>query len=219
MDLGLTVGITRRIVRQEVEVSSTAARSRAEGRLPGISDAQLVEAALSGEVRARELLFRRHGRAVARTVARLMGTTQDVEDVVHDTFIRAFERLERLEDPDAFRGWLLRIAVTRTRNLLRRRRLERFLGLARGDDDASLERLASPDTSPEELADLAFIDGVLRRISAAARIAWVLRVVEGRPIGEVAELCGCSESTAKRRVLAAQRRIAARVTIRGGNHG
>lgn len=141
--------------------------------------------------------------------------------MVHDAFIRAFEQLDRLEHPDAFRSWLLKIAVTRTRNLLRRRRLERYLGLglSRVDDDASLERLASPDASPEELADLAFIDGVLARISPTARIAWVLRVVEGRPLAEVAALCGCSEATAKRRVQAAQRRIAARVTIRGGSHG
>jgi RNA polymerase sigma-70 factor (ECF subfamily) len=202
-----------------VTLSVVQARAGAEPR--GIGDAQLVEAAQAGDVRARDALFRRHGRAVARTVARLMGTTQDVEDVVHDAFIRAFEQLDRLEDPEAFRVWLQRIAVTRTRNLLRRRRLERFLGLSRahGDDDATLERLASADASPEELADLAFIDRVLRSTAANARVAWVLRVVEGRPIAEVAELCGCSEATAKRRVRAAQQLIAKRVTIKGGSHG
>lgn len=185
----------------------------------GIGDAHLVASALDDQRWAKDALFRRHGRAVARTVSRLLGSTQDVEDVVHDVYIRAFERLESLKDPELFKPWIMRIAVTRTRNVLRRRRLERVLGLYRGDDDASLERLVSDDVSPEERADLSFIDDVLKRVPSNQRIAWLLRAVEGRTLPDVASLCGCSVATAKRRVRVVQKLLAARITIKGARHG
>ena len=195
------------------------AKARPGERPRGIGEAQLVAAALEGERWAKDALFRRHGRSTARLGARIMATTQDVDDIVHDAFIRAFEKLEQLQDPEAFKAWVQRIAVSRTRNMLRRRRLERTLGLFHGDGDATLERLASPGTSPEERAALAFIDDLLLRSPANQRIAWVLRVVEGHSVAEVATLCNCSESTAKRRIRAVQRRVAARVKITGARHG
>jgi RNA polymerase sigma-70 factor (ECF subfamily) len=196
---------------------SRPARLEEGGR--GIGDVQLVEAAQEGELWAKDALFRRYGLDVTRMVARVLGSTQDVEDIAHETFIRAFERLDGLKEPAAFKTWLFRIAITRTRNVIRRRKLERTLGLQAGDDDATLERLADDTVSAEERMDLAFIDEMLKRVPAKQRIAWVLRAVEGRSVKEVSEICSCSEATVKRRVRAVQRLISARVTVRGGRHG
>lgn len=184
-----------------------------------IADEDLVNASLDEERWAKEALFRRHGRPLAELVARVLGSTQDVEDVVHDAFIRAFERLDTLRKPEQFRAWLTRIAVNRARKLLRRRRLEAMLGLARGDEDALLERQAGRDASPEVRADLAIVDRELKKAPIEHRIAWILRVVEGRELTEVALICGCSLATAKRRIRATQRRIQKDVTVRGRTHG
>jgi RNA polymerase sigma-70 factor (ECF subfamily) len=86
---------------------------------------------------------------------------------------------------------------------MRRGRLMRMLGLDRGADDATLAELASPGTNADQRAELALVDRVLGTVSANIRIAWMLRMVEGLELAEVASACGCSLATAKRRIAAA----------------
>ncbi len=158
-----------------------------------------------------EALYRRHVARVTNAVTRVLGRSADAEDVVQDAFLVAFDRLGELRDPAAFRGWLARIAINEVRGRLRKRRWLRRLSLDREDDDVSLESLASEDASPEVKAELARIDEVLATLSAEARMAWMLRYVEGWALDEVAVALGCSLATAKRRIRDAQDRIGALV--------
>lgn len=178
-----------------------------------IADADLVLRALDGDRSAEDLLYRRHAPRVTRTVVRLLGARQDAEDVVHDAYVAAFETLPRLREPAAFGGWLLKIAITKVRRVIRRRRLRRALGLLPGGDDATLERLASDAVSPQVRAELAVIDSILARLPADQRIAWMLRMVEGHRLEDVAELTGCSLATAKRRIAAAKAHVDAVVRV------
>lgn len=173
----------------------------------GIADADLVGQVLEGDRRAQSTLIRRHAGQVSAVVARLLGTTEGVEDIVHDAMIAAFQDLEALTDRGAFRGWLTRIAVHRTHNVLRRCKLERRLGLRRGWPDATLEILADDGLGPEDRAQLAEIDEILERLSTKLRISWILHHVEGYSLKEVSTLCRCSLTTTKRRVKAAHRAI------------
>ncbi len=178
-----------------------------------IPDGDLVRRACAGDRGAEDDLYRRHASAIHRLVNRLLGSPQDAEDVMHDAFVQAFEKLDKLREPEAFRGWLRQIAVIRVRRVIRRRRLQRALGLLPAREDGGLERLAARTASPQVRAELAVVDRVLRQLSADERIAWTLRVVEGYKLEEVAELAGCSLATAKRRIAAAQRRMDAVVEI------
>jgi RNA polymerase sigma-70 factor (ECF subfamily) len=166
----------------------------------GPPDAELVERARSGDRWAREALFRRYVAPLTRLVTRLLARTHDADDVVQDTFADALRDLDRLRDPSAFRQWLFRIAVNRAKKRGRRRRVERMLGIDSGVDDATLTQLASTSASTDELVELARIDGLLSRLPTGERIAWMLRRVEGETLEVVADLCGCSVATAKRRV-------------------
>jgi RNA polymerase sigma-70 factor (ECF subfamily) len=174
---------------------------------PSISDEALVEAALAGDRWAEDALVRRHIGRVVQIASYLIADPQEVDDVVQETFLLAFADLRRLRDPGAFRPWLVRIAVHRSRRVIRRRRLLRTLGLDRGADEETLAALAAPSLSPDTRADLVVVDDVLKRCSVDDRVAWLLRHVAGCSIPEVAEACACSESTAKRRVNAAQARL------------
>ena len=180
---------------------------------PSIADGDLVRRALDGDRWAEDALYRRHARPIAGLVTRLLGSRQDVEDVVHDAFVHAFSKLDRLREPDAFRGWLGRIAITQVRRVIRRRRLARTLGLLPHEDDGALEQLAGKAVPPEVRAELAVVDGILRRLPADQRIAWMLRVVEGHRLEDVAELAGCSLATAKRRIAAAQKKMDAVIDV------
>lgn len=178
-----------------------------------IGDADLVARARSGDRWAEDALFRRHARPIASLVSRLLGSAQDVDDVVHDTFVSALEQLDRLRDPGAFRGWLVQIAIMHVRKALRRQRLRRALGLLPMRDERVLEELAASSTSPDVRADLAVVDGVLARLPTDQRIAWVLRYVEGHVLEEVAELTDCSLATAKRRLAAARAAMSAVIEV------
>jgi RNA polymerase sigma-70 factor, ECF subfamily len=178
-----------------------------EPKQPGIEDSDLVSKARDGDHAAENALARRYVPEVARVVARLLGSHDEVDDIVQDTFLDAFSQLGRLQKTSAFRGWILRIAINKTRNVIRNRRLLRTLGLDRRENDASLESIAHDHLSEEMLIELAAADAVLHRLPVELRIAWLLRHIEGHTIRDVSRLCNCSLATAKRRLAKADERI------------
>ena len=171
------------------------------------SDADLVARALEGDRWGREMLYRRHAAYLLAIAARLLGSRGDGEEVVQDTFVTAFEQLRTLREPAALRGWLTQIAVSMVRRRLRRGRLMRMLGLDHGVDDATLAALAAHGSNADQRAELALVERALESVSANVRIAWMLRMVEGLELTEVASACGCSLATAKRRIAEVDRLV------------
>lgn len=167
-----------------------------------LGDEELVRRALRGDRWGREMLYRRHAGTLLAMTTRLLGNRGEAEEVVQDTFVTAFERLETLRDPGAVGGWLGQVAVNLVRRRFRKLRLLRFLGLDRGADDATLEALADASVPTDERAELALVDRKLRAMKPEVRLAWTLRRVEGLELAEVASLSRCSLATAKRRIAA-----------------
>lgn len=165
-----------------------------------VGDAELVGRAVAGDRWSRDMLYRRHARYLFAVIARLLRRRSEAEEVLQDTFVRGFEHLSTLREPAALRAWLAQIAVGIVRHRLRRARLMHFLGLDRGEGDATLAALAAPDLAPDDRAELALVDRVLARIHPDQRIAWMLRRVEGLALAEVGSACACSLATAKRRI-------------------
>ncbi|MFT3767655.1 MAG: sigma-70 family RNA polymerase sigma factor [Minicystis sp.] len=173
-------------------------------QLATLSDAQLVALGCKGETQALEILYRRHAAFAIHLAARIEGSSRDVEDIAHDAFVRAFERLDDLTDRSAFRSWLGSIVVHAVRSRMRRHRLMSVLGLKTADP-VDLDALASPDASPHVRAQIAQIYALLRTLPTDERIAWVLRCVEGHDLETVARLTRCSLATVKRRITRAQK--------------
>lgn len=148
-----------------------------------------------------EAVFRRFSPYVAQVGTRILGRVDDVEDLVQEVFFDAHRSLGTLRDPGAIKSWLATIAVRHATRRLRRRRLLSFVGLDAAVDSGAL---VDGGASPEHVAALASVYRVLDRVSAEARIAWVLRMVEDEPLEKVAEVCGCSRATAHRRLMEAQ---------------
>lgn len=173
-----------------------------------LTDAQLVALSADGDMRAFEQLYRRHAAFALNLGVRLQGHPTDVEDVVHDAFIRARSHLEDLRDAAAFRSWLGSIVVRLVRTRMRRVRLLQVLGIVHSGDPVDLDAIASTEAGPEARALLAQVYALLGTMPADDRIAWTLRYVERHRLESVAELTGCSLATAKRRISRAQRFIA-----------
>lgn len=191
-------------------VAAPVAESRRERHGSGslnlaeLSDAQLVALGTKGENKALEVLYRRHAAFAIHLATRIEGSARDVEDIVHDAFLRAFERLNDLSDPAAFRSWLGAIVVHAVRSRMRRTRLMNILGLGRSSEPVDLDAIASPTASPHVRAQLAQIYALLRTLPTDERIAWTLRAVEGHELETVARMTNCSLATVKRRISRAQ---------------
>lgn len=182
-------------------------------------DAELVEKALEGNRFAQNELVRLYAREITRVVSRLLGSQDEVEDLVQDAFFDALKQLDRLKEPSSFRGWLMRIAINKTRMAIRKRKMLRAFGLDRSTDDATLEHIANSDVSPEVRVELAEIDRVLEKIPANQRIIWILRHVEGHTLRDISRLCQCSLATTKRRLVAAHRKVLESIDEEVLNHG
>lgn len=178
------------------------------GALAELEDAQLVALARESDTRAFEILYRRHAAFAINLAVRIQGSAGDVEDIVHDAFLRAQHRLRELRDNAAFRSWLGSIIVHLVRTKLRRRRLLTALGLSSAEP-VELDAVASGDADPEVRAQLAQVYALLQTMPADERIAWTLRYIEKQRLESVAELTDCSLATAKRRILRAQRFLSA----------
>src|SRR6185295_17551927 len=77
----------------------------------GADDERLVARALRSDLLAFELLYRRHAGFALNLAVRIQGSANDAEDIVHDAFLKASERLSELREASAFRAWLGSIVV------------------------------------------------------------------------------------------------------------
>jgi RNA polymerase sigma-70 factor (ECF subfamily) len=170
-----------------------------------MTDAEVVVAVLSGRPDAfAELVTRHHGPCL-RFARHTLGDPDEAEDVVQETFVRAYRGLGRYQERQTFRAWLFRILVNRCRSAAtrRRRRHERFVR----DERALAGAVADPRP----------VDGFERRLGHALigldarhREAFLLKLGEGLDYEELARVTGASVPALKMRVKRARDHVRAR---------
>lgn len=145
-------------------------------------------------------LFERYAGYVARVAARMLGRDDaDVDDVVQEVFFTTLPRIHRIHSEEAARPWLMTVTVRTVQRILRRRKWRRLLlGESSADD------VPATGVTAEQRVLLTRIYRALDEIDPKSRIAWILRNVEGEQLEDVADACGCSLATAKRRITATQ---------------
>ncbi|MEM7447624.1 MAG: sigma-70 family RNA polymerase sigma factor [Myxococcota bacterium] len=148
-----------------------------------------------------EHLFQQYASYVGAIALRLCGRTSEVDDIVQDVFIAAQRGLREIEDPRGVRRWLARVTVRTAQRRMRTLKLKGMIGLV---DEPDYNTLAGASASPEQMALISSVYRELDQLPAQQRTAWILRFVEGFRLEEVAELCGCSLATAKRRIASTQ---------------
>lgn len=185
------------------DATSAGSRPKSAGHLRVLPSAP--QSQISVDVSDPDALYRAYAPYVARIGFRILGCDQDLDDLVQDTFIQAFRGISALREPAAVKGWLARITVRLAMRRLRRRRLFRILHL---ENDVSGESdLMAEGATPEDRAAIASVYRILENLSAADRVVWVLRHVEGEQLQHIPELCDCSLSTAQRRLRRAEQAI------------
>jgi len=174
---------------------------------PAPSDvAALVDRARGQDGHAFSELFRAHLPAVHRLIHRLVGAGPDVDDLVQTTFVEAFRSLATFRGDALFSTWLARIAVRATIHAARRRPPR-----AAALDDVEAGQIDGGAADPERTAaareGLAILDGLLAELRPKRRAAFVLHVLEGYSMDEVAAILGASTAAVKVRVHDARRHI------------
>jgi len=173
----------------------------------GPSDAALVVAARAGEQWAREAIYRRYSGLAFGMAYRLLGRDHEIDDLVQECFAQALANLHRLDDPQALGAWLAALIVRTTQKMLRRRAVATRLGLRRPMDPLDADQLVSPNAPTDVQAELRAIYRIIETLPTRARIALLLRRVEGMSQEEVAQAMGVSLSTAKRLLADGEERL------------
>jgi RNA polymerase sigma-70 factor (ECF subfamily) len=183
------------------------------------TDHEATEHARAGDQGAFRLLVERHSHVIFRLAFRMSGNEQDAEDVVQETFLRAYKQLHRFDGRSAFGTWIYRICVNCSLDLIRARKLRREQqppeqpSTALNDDHMShwLEKVAARDPSPERLSQSQQIAALLRpaldRLSETERSAFLLRHYEGCDIEQIAEVLGVRAGAAKHSVFRAVQKL------------
>jgi RNA polymerase sigma-70 factor (ECF subfamily) len=176
------------------------------------TDAAAVALARDGNSEAFRALVERHSRAVFRVAQRMTGSAQDAEDVVQETFLKAYKQLGRFESRANFGTWLHRIAVNCSIDLIRSRPhresgqdlsdLEQFGGDDRGHTgQASPERLMLSTEVQDRVA------AAMASLSQMERAAFVLRHFEGHSIDEISRALGLKTNATKHSVFRAVKKM------------
>lgn len=173
-------------------------------------DSDAIARTLAGEREAFRALVLRYQGPLFGYVGKLLSLPGEVEDIVQDIFCLAFSRLGSY-DPrrGRFSTWLFAIARNRCFNRMTARRREPTESQAAGT-----ERLAHDDCPVERAASkelFASLDLALSRVPAEQRSAFVLAVLEGLPLAEIALIEGVAVGTVKSRISRARSRLRAHV--------
>jgi RNA polymerase sigma-70 factor, ECF subfamily len=177
-------------------------------------DLDLVEASKRGDIEAFEALVRRYDRKLLRISQQVLHNLEDAQEVVQETFLKAYQKLSQFQQNSKFSTWLIRIALNESLMKLRKQRRQvQDLPLEYQDSDGDTQTMDVVDWSPnpEQQYSNSQLKEILREalegLPAALRLVFVLRDVEGLSIKETAGLLDLQEGAVKARLHRARMRL------------
>ncbi len=201
-------------VRVMDAISGSNAAGSSLGRLVTQEDAALVANAKAGDARAFELLVQRHEGKISSLAQRMTRNREDAEDVVQQSFQKAFIHLKKFEGGSLFSTWLTRIAINEALMLLRRKRGSREVPIPESatEDGAALP-LDFPDSGPSpedsclQREQERILCAAVNELKPGLRKAIELREFGELSTGETAQVMGLSVAAVKARLFHGRKRL------------
>lgn len=177
------------------------------------SDAELLARAARGEARAFEILMRRHNRLLFRSARGIVGDDAEAQDVVQETYLRAFSSLGSFRADSALGTWLARIALNVALDMQRKRSrsvpIDIHLDLS---TEPAMEHAmafnapasSTPDARVEARQMRALLQGAIDSLPPIYRSVFILRAVQEMSVDETASCLQISEDVVKTRYLRAR---------------
>ena len=176
------------------------------------SDEAAAARAKAGDADAFRVLVERHSRPLFRLAFRMTSNEQDAEDVVQETFLRAYRRIGNFDERASFGTWLYRITVNCSLDLVRaRKRRSEQSGPVNPEMDDLMQSLPASAPTPDRMAMSGEarerIAAAMGELSASEKTAFVLRHFEGMCIDEVSRVLGCRPGAARHCVFRAVQKL------------
>lgn len=189
-------------------------------------EAALVAAAKAGDTAAFSELVTHYDRRVFRMAKQITQNDDDAEDVLQETFLKAYTHLDDFQGNSKFYTWVVRIAVNEALMKLRKRRSDRTVPLDdpidTGEDEVVRE-IAVWDQNPEDTYSReelgTILDEAVQSLKPAYRTVFILRDIEEMSIEETAEALSLSISAVKSRLLRARLQLREKLTRLFKNKG
>lgn len=179
-----------------------------------LTDAAVVAQVLAGDKEAFRLLVERHTRSIYSVAWRMTGNHQDTEEIVQETFLRAYRSLARFELRSSFSTWLYRIAVNRSLDFLKAKKMTDTQPISENpgpDEDDQGIQVASSNPGPDRLLLSSEardrIAQAIGLLSPAERVAFTMRHMEGKSIEEISQALNVRASAAKNSIFRAVQKI------------
>jgi RNA polymerase sigma-70 factor (ECF subfamily) len=185
----------------------------------GIDEATLVTQAREGEDKAFGELVRRYEGKIFRLAQHITQNREDAEDVLQETFMKAYEHLDQFKGDSKFYTWIVRIAVNQALMKLRRRKTDKSVSLDETIDtgeDTLVREIAAWDEDPEqrfsrdELGGI--LDSAIQSLEPPYRSVFVLRDMEELSTEETADALNLSVPAVKSRLLRARLQLREKLT-------
>ncbi len=164
-------------------------------------DQGLIDACRAGKTEAYSILVRRYQDRLYPTVLRLTGCAEDAQDLLQETFLRAYLKLNRFHGESSFYTWIYRIAVNLA--LSRRRRKRPMLQLGdgpAGGEPAMDSRETDPSLPMERAERERIIQGALNSLAADHRAVVVMKEFDGLRYEEIGAILGIPVGTVRSRL-------------------
>ena len=176
---------------------------------------EIITLVLAGNDAAFEGIMRRYNRLLYRLARSIVQSDQDAEDVVQDSYVRAYFSLSQFHGPGGFPSWISRIAINEALSRLRKRRPTH-------DHSVNAEELPNdsghrPDKAAMSQDTLTLIESALDTLPQDFRLVFMLRAVEELSVNETAEILGINPATVKTRFYRARRLMRKTLTRRIGD--
>jgi RNA polymerase sigma-70 factor, ECF subfamily len=179
-----------------------------------ISDAAVVAQVLAGDKEAFRLLVERHTRSIHSVAYRMTGSEQDAEEMLQETFLRAYKSLPSFELRSTFSTWLYRIAVNRCLDFLKAKKMTdtQQISIQYGTEEEETEiQLPASNPGPDRLLlsveARQKITRALALLTPAERVAFTMRHMEGKSIEEISQTLKVRGSAAKNSIFRAVQKI------------
>ncbi|ROQ16847.1 MULTISPECIES: RNA polymerase sigma factor [unclassified Curtobacterium] len=192
-----------RFVTRESEIREEELLLSSDEALAALSDASLVERSADGDTAAFGVLIRRYGPHMRAYAARILGYGDgEADDAVQEAALQAWQRIDRVEDPERVRNWLFRIAANKALDRLRGRHPHADLeAMVDAPDERPVDEVVATRMQVRELAR------IVQALPDAQRAVWVMREVGGAPYAEIAEATGLPAPTVRGLLARARRHV------------
>jgi RNA polymerase sigma-70 factor (ECF subfamily) len=176
-------------------------------RVDDAGDEILLGRAIDGDTGSFAVLVRRYTPMMRAYARRILSGSADVDDVVQDAFISAWQQLQNVKDPQHLKSWLMRITSRKALDRVRSARPQQDLD----DVNPPAPVHHDPVRQAEAHAGLAALDRALRQLPDAQRQTWVLREVGGYSYDEISDELGIPTSTVRGLLARARKDIITRM--------